>query len=49
MEEEQERLAAEHRRKMEKAIEEQNMKIQELARKIENMDSNVNRGIRLSK
>ena len=46
--EEQERLAAEHRRKMEKAIEEQNMKIQELARKIENIDSNVNRALDLA-
>lgn len=46
--EEQERLAAEHRRKMEKAIEEQNMKIQELAREIENIDSNVNRALDLA-
>lgn len=46
--EEQERLAAEHRRKMEKAIEEQNMKIQELARKIEDIDSNVDRALNLA-
>ena len=46
--EEQERLAAEHRRKMEKAIEEQNMKIQELVQKIENIDSEVDTALNLA-